>query len=143
MAKKKYYKPKTKAKNYNISRRKQDFKILSYDDSKVTRKVERKIYNDYIRQKQIHSKNKKVDINHLENIFTNRVNYFAMKNIPLIEKKILYLNIYQNECLDSICKILNLTKIQVLIYQRLGIQHFKNNVKKYKKLFGKGGKDYE
>ena len=33
-----------------------------------------------------------VNINHLENIFTNETYYLAMKIVPLIERKVLYLS---------------------------------------------------
>ena len=41
--------------------------------------------------------NSDVTINHLENIFTNETYYLAMKIVPLLERKVLYLSYVENQ----------------------------------------------
>ena len=48
--------------------------------------------------------NADVNINHLENIFTNETYYLAMKIVPLLERKVLYLSYIENCRLNDICK---------------------------------------
>ena len=69
-----------------------------------------------------------VDINHLENIFTNETYYLAMKLVPLLERKVLYLSYIENARLNDICKRLKLQKKQVISLRNKAIIHFKNNL---------------
>lgn len=69
-----------------------------------------------------------VNINHLENIFTNETYYLAMKIVPLIEKKVLYLSYIENLRLNDICKRLKLSKNEVIRLRNKGINHFKHNL---------------
>ena len=48
--------------------------------------------------------NSDVNINHLENIFSNELYYLAMKIVPLIERKVLYLTYVENCKLIDICR---------------------------------------
>lgn len=70
-----------------------------------------------------------VNINHLENIFTNETYYLAMKIVPLIERKVLYLSYIENLRLNDICKRLKLSKNEVIRLRNKGINHFKHNLK--------------
>ena len=72
--------------------------------------------------------NTDVSINHLENIFTNETYYTAMKIVPLLERKVLYLSYVENLRLNDICKRLKLQKNQVIRLRSQGIHHFKNNL---------------
>lgn len=69
-----------------------------------------------------------VNINHLENIFTNETYYLAMKIVPLIEKKVLYLSYIENLRLNEICKRLKLSKNEVIKLRSKGINHFRHNL---------------
>ena len=83
-----------------------------------------------------------VDINHLENIFTNETFYSAMKIVPLLERKVLYLSYIENIKLNDICKRLKLQKKQVISLRNNALVHFKNNLitlYKTKKLKNSGG----
>lgn len=40
--------------------------------------------------------NSDVNLNHLENIFTNEIYYTAMKIVPLLERKVLYLSFIED-----------------------------------------------
>lgn len=72
--------------------------------------------------------NTDVDINHLEKIFTNETYYLAMKIVPLLEKKVLYLSYIENARLSDICRKLKLQKKEVISLRNKGIIHFKNNL---------------
>ena len=63
-----------------------------------------------------------VNINHLENIFTNETYYLAMKMVPLIERKVLYLSYIENLRLNDICKRLKLSKNEVIKLRTKGIK---------------------
>ena len=69
-----------------------------------------------------------VDINHLENIFTNETYYLAMKIVPLLERKVLYLSYVENVRLNDICRRLKLQKKEVIRLRNNGIMHFKNHL---------------
>lgn len=72
--------------------------------------------------------NSDVSINHLENIFTDETYYLAMKIVPLLERKVLYLSYVENSRLNDICKRLKLQKKQVIALRNKAIVHFRNNL---------------
>ena len=63
------------------------------------------IENNYYKSSMEKVNNADVNINHLENIFTNETYYLAMKIVPLIERKVLYLSYIENFRLNDICGI--------------------------------------
>lgn len=88
-----------------------------------------KIIEDNYFQKQIQeTEDSDVDINHLENIFTNETYYLAMKIVPLLERKVLYLSYIENVRLNDICKRLKLQKKDIISLREKGIKHFKYNL---------------
>lgn len=87
------------------------------------------IENSYYEKSMQNLDNADVNINHLENIFTNETYYLAMKIVPLIEKKILYLSFVENNRLNDICKKLKLQRNEVIRLRNKGITHFKNNLR--------------
>jgi len=89
-----------------------------------------KIIEDNYYQKSIQDiDNADVNINHLENIFTNETYYLAMKIVPLPERKVLYLSYIENIRLNDICRKLKLPKKEIIHLRNKGIEHFKNNLK--------------
>lgn len=86
------------------------------------------IEDNYYRKQMERADNADVDINHLENIFTNETYYLAMKIVPLIERKILYLSYIENVKLNDICRKLKLQKKEVIFLRDKGIKHFKYNL---------------
>lgn len=83
-----------------------------------------------------------VTINHLENIFTDETYYLAMRIVPLLERKVLYLSYVENLRLNDICKRLKLQKKEIISLRNKGIVHFKNNlttISKAQKIKRKGG----
>lgn len=84
--------------------------------------------NNYYQDLFAKAENSDVSINHLENIFTDETYYLAMKIVPLLERKVLYLSYVENLRLNDICKRLNLPKTQVISLRNKAIIHFKNNL---------------
>jgi len=84
--------------------------------------------NNYYQIQMENANNIDVDINHLENIFTNETYYKAMKIIPLLERKVLYLSYIENVKLNDICRRLKLQKKEVILLRNKAITHFKNNL---------------
>lgn len=84
--------------------------------------------NNYYEDLFTKAENSDVTINHLENIFTDETYYLAMKIVPLVEKKVLYLSYVENLRLNDICKRLKLQKNKVISLRNKGIIHFKNNL---------------
>ena len=93
-----------------------------------TERIVQIIEDNFYEQKMQGADNSDVDINHLEKIFTNETYYLAMKIVPLLERKVLYLSFIENARLDNICKRLKLQKKQVISLRSKGIMHFKNNL---------------
>lgn len=104
--------------------------------------VKRILTNSYYQNQMNSVDNIDVDINHLENIFANETYYTAMKIVPLMERKVLYLSYIENARLNDICRRLKLQKKEVIYLRNKGIIHFKNNlttIVKAQKIKGKGG----
>lgn len=86
------------------------------------------IENNYYQKQMNNVDNIDVDINHLENIFSNKTYYTAMKTVPLLERKVLYLSYIENLRLNDICNRLKLQKNEVLALRNKAITHFKDNL---------------
>ncbi len=86
------------------------------------------IEDNYYKKSMQNVDNADVNINHLENIFTNETYYLAMKIVPLLEKKVLYLSYIENCRLNEICRRLKLEKNEVISLRSKGINHFKHNL---------------
>lgn len=91
-------------------------------------KIKEIILNNIYERAMDETLNSDVNINHLENIFTNETYYSAMKLVPLLERKILYLSYIENCRLNEICKRLKLQKNEVIKLRSKAIQHFKVNL---------------
>ena len=105
-------------------------------------KIKKALTNSYCitSMKQVESSD--VDINHLEKIFTNKTYYLAMRMVPLLERKVLYLTYVENVRLNDICRRLKLKNREVIFLRNKAITHFKNNLETLHKLekLKKGGK---
>ena len=112
-------------KNQNKNLKLENFtKDVSLPNEEIIQMIENNLYE----KEMLNADNSDVNINHLENIFTNETYYLAMKIVPLLERKVLYLSFVENARLNNICKILKLQKKQVISLKQKGILHFKNNL---------------
>lgn len=104
--------------------------IPNTKDIKLPNEEVKKMLTDNYYQKLMQEANNiDVDINHLENIFTNETYYLAMKIVPLLERKVLYLSYIENCRLNDVCKRLRLQKKEVISLRNNAICHFKNNLR--------------
>lgn len=71
-----------------------------------------------------------LDSAHLENAFTNKKYYLAMKLLPLTEKEVLYYSVIENYSLTTISKKLKISKKEVVTLKQKAITDFKENLKK-------------
>ena len=85
-------------------------KPISYTEDKI----KELLINQYFEEAMQDLDNNNVNINHLERIFTDETYYKAMKIVPLLERKVLYLSYIENCRLNEICKRLKLEKKQVV-----------------------------
>lgn len=108
-------------------------KYFSLDNPKSKNFFDNLMYQKYLKELTSKNSSKEIDMKHLENIFNNPLYYWAMKKVPELEKKVLYLNICENGKLDNICKRLKLSRKQVINLREKGIRHFKENLKKLMK----------
>lgn len=105
----------------------QDFSLVIetiLDNEKVIKIIE----DNYYQKSMQCADNSDVNLNHLENIFTNETYYMAMKIVPLLERKVLYLSFVENVRLNDICRKLKLQKSEVISLRNNGIKHFKYNL---------------
>ena len=93
-----------------------------------TEAIIKMIEDNYYQKSMQDVDNADVSINHLENIFTNETYYLAMKIVPLLERKVLYLSYIENCRLNDICRKLKLGKNEVIALRNKGINHFKHNL---------------
>lgn len=127
----------------NQKRVKTDLAKLSKDIQLPNEEVRKIVMKNYSQKLMSEADNLDADINHLENIFSNETNYLAMKLVPLLERKILYLSYIENARLNDICRRLKLQKKEVITLRNKAITHFKNNLSTLSKitLIKKGGKN--
>lgn len=117
-------------KNKKLKFTKNKKELSSLIQSTIDAETMIKIIEDNYYQKSMQDvDNLDVTINHLENIFTNETYYLAMKIVPLLERKVLYLSFVENIRLNDICKRLKLPKNKVIHLRNQGIAHFKNNLR--------------
>ena len=116
-----------KKKNSKFSMSKKDYNTIIetiMDNEAMIKMIE----DNYYQKSMQNIDNADVNINHLENIFTNETYYLAMKIVPLLERKVLYLSYIENCRLNDICKRLKLSKNEVISLRSKGINHFKHNL---------------
>lgn len=110
-----------KIKNLKLSNYSKDIQLPNEEIKKI-------LSESYFNTQMQKADNSDVTINHLENIFTNETYYLAMKIVPLLERKVLYLSYVENVRLNDICRRLKLQKKEVILLRNKGINHFKHNL---------------
>lgn len=90
--------------------------------------------------------NDEIDYKHLEEVFSKKIHYMAMKELPLSEKFAIYVYVFREEYLDRLCNDYQISKNGFIQIKNNGINRFKKNVRKYnskpykrKKYHKKGG----
>ena len=116
-----------KKKKLNLTKENREFNSI-IETILETEAIIKIIEDNYYKTQMQKADNSDVSINHLENIFTNETYYLAMKMVPLLERKVLYLSFVENIKLNDICRRLKLSKNEVIKLRNKGINHFKNNL---------------
>lgn len=116
-----------KKKNLNLTKENREFNSI-IETILETESIIKIIEDNYYKTQMQKADNSDVSINHLENIFTNETYYLAMKMVPLLERKVLYLSYVENIRLNEICRRLKLNKNEVTKLRNKGINHFKHNL---------------
>ena len=91
-------------------------------------KIQKLVASSYLKKSMKQVDNSDVNINHLENIFTDENFYLAMKLVPLLERKVLYLSYIENIKLNDVCRRLKISKNEVITLRSKAIVHFKHNL---------------
>ncbi len=112
----------------NHKKLKTDLSMSTKDILLPNEEVKEILMNNYYQRQMEKANNIDVDINHLENIFTNKTYYLAMKLVPPLERKVLYLSYIENSKLNDIGRRLKLQKNEVISLRNKAITHFKNNL---------------
>lgn len=116
-----------KKKKLNLTKENREFNSI-IETILETEAIIKIIEDNYYKTQMQKADNSDVSINHLENIFTNETYYLAMKMVPLLERKVLYLSFVENIKLNDICRRLKLSKNEVIKLRNKGINHFKHNL---------------
>ena len=116
-----------KKKKLNLTKENREFNSI-IETILETEAIIKIIEDNYYKTQMQKADNSDVSINHLENIFTNETYYLAMKMVPLLERKVLYLSYVENIKLNDICRRLKLNKNEVIKLRNKGINHFKHNL---------------
>ena len=116
-----------KKKNLKLNKENREFNSI-IETVLETEAIIKIIEDNYYKTQMQKADNSDVSINHLENIFTNETYYLAMKMVPLLERKVLYLSYVENVKLNDICRRLKLSKNEVIKLRNKGINHFKHNL---------------
>ena len=116
-----------KKKNLKLTKENREFNSI-IETVLETEAIIKIIADNYYKTQMQKADNSDVSINHLENIFTNETYYLAMKMVPLLERKVLYLSFVENIKLNDICRRLKLNKNEVIKLRNKGINHFKHNL---------------
>ena len=130
------------SKNKTNLKHSKDGSHIQLPNDKIVACIDKASYVNLMQQ----ADNVDVTINHLENIFTDETYYLAMKIVPLLERKVLYLAYVENVRLNDICRRLKLQKKEAIRLRSKGIEHFKNNlamIYKVQKVSKGGGRKWE
>ncbi len=71
-----------------------------------------------------------VDAEHLENAFEDKQYYKAMKQVPIIQKRILYLVEVCGYSYKQVARMLNIKVKKVIKLKKQAIRNFRENLKK-------------
>lgn len=99
----------------------------SIQEKKINKLLDKITYKNYTGNEFT---NVDLDEEHIENAFANEKYYYAMKNIPLLEKKVLYWLIVRELSIKQVSKILKKAPNEIITLKKQAIIHFKNNLSK-------------
>ena len=97
-----------------------------------TSNVEKKIYQDYLRDEKTEKKSiKDIDYKNLENAFTKKSDYLAMKKLTEFEKFTIYIYAFFPQYIERLCKDCNVPVEYFTTTMKNGVRKFM----KYQKIY--------
>lgn len=115
------------------------FDEISLDNPDNVELIEQQQYQDYLRKQNGIDTQEKF----IERFLRNQLCVLALKKLPDLEKRVFFLAVIKKETLNSICKSLNLSKIEVSKLKQISYQHFVENLKELKESSNKVGGNNE
>lgn len=112
--------------------------IISLNDIKKFKIIDSQVYQDYLRNPLIDTK-EKITFKNFENIFTNEIYYRSMKDLTRLEKAVLFLSVYENRSLGEVCRTLKKSRTEIIDIKKSALEHFKKNVEKYNLILNQKG----
>ena len=104
-----------------------------------TPNVEKKIYQDYLRDETTEKKSiKNIDYKNLEEVFTKKSDYLAMKKLTKFEKFTIYIYAFFPQYIERLCKDCNVQLEYFTTTMKNGVRKFL----KYQKLYSKQSNNY-
>ena len=104
-----------------------------------TSNVEKKIYQDYLRDEKTEKKSiKDIDYKNLENAFTKKSDYLAMKKLTEFEKFTIYIYAFFPQYIERLCKDCNVPLEYFTTTMKNGVRKFM----KYKKIYSNKSNNY-
>lgn len=97
-----------------------------------TPNVEKKIYQDYLRDETTEKKSiKNIDYKNLEKVFTKKSDYLAMKKLTEFEKFTIYIYAFFPQYIERLCKDCNVPVEYFTTIMKNGVRKFM----KYQKIY--------
>ena len=104
-----------------------------------TSNVEKKIYQDYLRDEKTEKKSiKDIDYKNLENAFTKKSDYLAMKKLTEFEKFTIYIYAFFPQYIERLCKDCNVPVEYFTTTMKNGVRKFM----KYQKIYSNKSNNY-
>ncbi len=110
---------------------------MSVDNA--TRELERKTYQDFLKNETTEKISlKDIDYKNLENVFTKRADYLAMKKLTPLEKFTIYAYAFYPQYVERLCKESNILVEDFTSIMKNGVRKFL----KYQKIYSKNPTNY-
>lgn len=113
---------------------------ISFDDENNQKQIEKQMYQNYLRKENLIDTKNEIVNKQAEMFIKDKNLYLAMKQLPDLERKVFVLSVISNKKLDDICKMLKISKNQVLKLKKKSTKHFIRNLKSVSKNNSKAGK---
>ena len=110
---------------------------ISVNDT--THELERKAYQDFLRNETTEKISlKDIDYKNLENVFTKRADYLAMKKLTEFEKFTIYIYAFFPQYIERLCKDCNIPVEYFTTTMKNGVRKFM----KYQKIYSNQSNNY-
>lgn len=105
------------------------FDEISLNDTNNKDLLDKQSYQDYLKKERSITINNK----HIKKFLSNNIYYLAVKQLTDLERIVFYLSVLKSEKLDTICKLLHISRKNIVKIKKSAIKHFIENVRALKK----------